>query len=238
MDRTSTGYNMVPAVGFTHIGTDSPNRSNPTLIDLDPTRPNELYWAYIDSIVQRAWSKDIRIALVPTWGQYIRGRTNTELYINDTTAKAPYWTNMSAVKAGYPVGSVAQDYICTDWSPIYDDLALAYGMVDGERAPTGHDKGWPLMTIHPIHHLVKQISLPIHQFHGGMLEEDGNPSSLRGRWARASQARSDAALDDEAPYEARYENGNKSYLCWQALSNGAGRIASVRAVELDDLFAD
>ncbi|KAL1624262.1 hypothetical protein SLS56_007964 [Neofusicoccum ribis] len=68
-DRAAKGFNVVLAVGFTQIGIDSPNRNGDlTFIDEDVTRPNEAYWAYIDSIVELAWSRGIRIALVPAWG--------------------------------------------------------------------------------------------------------------------------------------------------------------------------
>ena len=71
-DRASKGFNVVLAVGFTQIGIDSPNRNGDlTFIDYDVTKPNEPYWAYIDSIVELAWSKGIRIALVPAWGKYV-----------------------------------------------------------------------------------------------------------------------------------------------------------------------
>lgn len=71
-DRASKGFNMVLAVGFTQIGIDSLNRNgDPTFLDDDVTRPNEPYWAYIDSIVELAWSKGIRVALVPAWGYYV-----------------------------------------------------------------------------------------------------------------------------------------------------------------------
>ena len=73
-DRASKGFNMVRAVGFTQIGIDSPNRNGDLpFVDLDPTKPNEPYWAYIDKIVELAWSKGVRIALVPAWGYYVHG---------------------------------------------------------------------------------------------------------------------------------------------------------------------
>lgn len=77
-DRASKGFNMILAVGFTQIGIDSPNRNgDPTFVDEDVTKPNEPYWAYIDSIVELAWSKGIRIALVPAWGKYVHSSGKT-----------------------------------------------------------------------------------------------------------------------------------------------------------------
>lgn len=71
-DRASKGFNMILSVGFQQIGIDSPNRNGDLMfIDRDPTKPNEPYWAHIDSIVKLAWSKGIRVCLVPVWGQYV-----------------------------------------------------------------------------------------------------------------------------------------------------------------------
>lgn len=65
---------MVLAVGFTQAGIDSPNRNGDLpFINDDITKPNEAYWAYVDSIVELAWSKDIRICMVPAWGKYVHG---------------------------------------------------------------------------------------------------------------------------------------------------------------------
>ena len=71
-DRAAKGFNMALAVGFQQIGIDSPNREGQLMfIDDDPTKPNEPYWAHIDSVVELAWSKGIRICMVPVWGQYV-----------------------------------------------------------------------------------------------------------------------------------------------------------------------
>jgi hypothetical protein len=71
-DRAAKGFNAVLAVGFTQIGIDSPNRNGDLPFkDEDVTRPNELYWAYVDEIMELAWSKGIRICLVPSWGKFV-----------------------------------------------------------------------------------------------------------------------------------------------------------------------
>ncbi|CAJ2513107.1 Uu.00g012260.m01.CDS01 [Anthostomella pinea] len=174
-DRAAKGFNIVLAVGFTQIGIDSPNRNGDlTFINNDISRPNELYWAYIDSIVELAWSKGIRIGLVPAWGKYIHSDQNVGSFIDSTTTYPfghfigqrypylpkilgadtnPWWTNKTAVKADYAAGGVPSTYTFTSWSNIYNKLVD--GTVDGERSAlaarnrTGKDSWWPLMTIHP-----------------------------------------------------------------------------------------
>ena len=34
-------------------------------------QPNEPYWEYVDTVVQMAWEKGIRVAMVPMWGSYV-----------------------------------------------------------------------------------------------------------------------------------------------------------------------
>ncbi|GME30447.1 hypothetical protein UCRPA7_2175 [Neofusicoccum parvum] len=168
-DRAAKGFNMVLAVGFTQIGIDSQNRNGDlTFIDEDVTRPNEAYWAYIDSIVELAWSRGIRIALVPAWGKYVHSDTNVGSVINTTTAEPfghfigqrypylpkilvadtnPWWTNKTAIKADYAAGGAAPARPHTDWSEVYD--GLAHGIVAGERAAVSSATWRPLLTIHP-----------------------------------------------------------------------------------------
>jgi hypothetical protein len=71
-DRAKNAFTVALAVGFTQEGISSPNRNGDlTFIDLDPTKPNEAYWSYVDSIIELAWSKGIRICMVPAWGSQI-----------------------------------------------------------------------------------------------------------------------------------------------------------------------
>lgn len=50
----------------------SPNRNGDLpLINGDVTKPNEPYWEYVDAVVEMAWDKGIRVAMVPMWGSYI-----------------------------------------------------------------------------------------------------------------------------------------------------------------------
>jgi hypothetical protein len=71
-DRAAKGFTVVLAVGFSQAGITSPNRNGDLpFIDVDVRKPNEPYWAYVDSIVELAWEKGIRICMVPAWGNYV-----------------------------------------------------------------------------------------------------------------------------------------------------------------------
>ncbi|KAE8332162.1 hypothetical protein BDV39DRAFT_217203 [Aspergillus sergii] len=174
-DRASKGFTMVLAVGFTQAGIDSPNRNGDLpFLNEDVTKPNEAYWAYVDSVVELAWNKGIRICMVPAWGKYVHSSDNSGDVLNTSTAfpfgkflgqrypylpktlvgdTNPYWQNKTAVKVDYTNGGAPPTYEVTDWSPVYDDLAN--GIVAGERETVAktsaqNDTTWsPLMTIHP-----------------------------------------------------------------------------------------
>ncbi|KAK6064877.1 hypothetical protein SCUP515_11513 [Seiridium cupressi] len=151
-NRASKGYNVVLATGFTQIGIDSSNRNGDlTFVNEDVTQPNEPYWAYIDSIIELAWSKGIRVALVPAWGYYVHSSDNQGSVLNMSTARIfgdfigrrysylpkllvadtnPWWQNKTAVKDDYANGGVTPEYAHVDWSSVYDELAE--GIVQGE----------------------------------------------------------------------------------------------------------
>ena len=70
-DRAQKGFTVIftwPTGGF-HLGLDAPNRYGELpLIDKDPTRPNPLYFEYLDWIVDRAAHYGLRMAIVPITG--------------------------------------------------------------------------------------------------------------------------------------------------------------------------
>ncbi|RAQ81773.1 hypothetical protein COH21_012603, partial [Aspergillus flavus] len=220
-DRAGKGFTMVLAVGFTQAGIDSPNRNGDLpFINDDVTKPNEAYWAYVDSIVELAWSKDIRICMVPAWGKYVHGSDNSgSTLVGDTN---PYWQNKTAVKADYTNGGAPTTYEVTDWSPVYDDLAN--GIVAGEReaiAATSAQNAttWsPLMSIHPTNQWFTGGPLALaHAFFGNRtwLTLDASQSG-----------HADYPLNPPIPWwncrrgwepvELMYNNGNSSEAFWNA----------------------
>ncbi|KAF7359842.1 putative glycohydrolase domain DUF4038 [Mycena venus] len=169
-DRASKGFTVVLAVGFTQEGITSPNRNGDLpFVGKDVQQPNEPYWAYIDSIVELATDKGIRICMVPAWGQYVHDSANNPGVLTTSTASTfghfigqrypylpktlvadtnPWWENKTAVKADYTAGGVPPTYDVIDWSPVYD--ALATGIIAGERDAIANSTTWsPLLTIHP-----------------------------------------------------------------------------------------
>ncbi len=68
--RQKQGFNVVQTVVLAEQdGLRVPNRNGDLpLRDLDPTRPNEAYFAHLDRVVKRANELGIVVALLPTWG--------------------------------------------------------------------------------------------------------------------------------------------------------------------------
>ncbi len=170
-DRAAKGFNII-AAGLTQFNIDSPNRyGDRPFVDNDPTRPNEPYWAHVDAVVELAWSRRVRVALVPAWGRHVHSPTGTagaltaaaappfghfigarypflpKLLLADTN---PIWANRTAVRSDYTAGGIAPAYHFQNWSSVYDELAAS--IIAGERtaAGSGGDNWKPLMSIHPI----------------------------------------------------------------------------------------
>lgn len=71
--RSEQGFTIVQAVALAEIdGLHTPNANGETpLIGDDPTRPNEKYFAFMDTVIDIAASYNMNIALLPTWGDKV-----------------------------------------------------------------------------------------------------------------------------------------------------------------------
>ncbi|HEY8549614.1 MAG TPA: glycoside hydrolase family 140 protein, partial [Vicinamibacterales bacterium] len=69
-NRAERGFTVVQAVVLAeHDGLNVPNAYGELpLVDHDPTRPNERYFAHVDWIVSRANALDLYVGMLPTWG--------------------------------------------------------------------------------------------------------------------------------------------------------------------------
>lgn len=69
-DRAAKGFTVIQAVALAELdGLHTPNmRGDLPLIDDDPTRPNEAYFAHMDTVVDLAASLGLTIGMLPTWG--------------------------------------------------------------------------------------------------------------------------------------------------------------------------
>jgi hypothetical protein len=72
-NRRQKGFTVIQAVILAELdGLNTPNHNgDKPLIDNDPLRPNEAYFAFVDSLIRLAESKGIFIGLLPTWGDKV-----------------------------------------------------------------------------------------------------------------------------------------------------------------------
>lgn len=69
-DRASKGFNVVQAAALAEFdGLTEPNCDGELpMVDLDPARPNEVYFQHVDWVIDEAARLGISTALLPTWG--------------------------------------------------------------------------------------------------------------------------------------------------------------------------
>lgn len=72
-NRHDKGFNVIQAVVLAEMdGLRKPNQYGQVPFDdLDPTKPNEKYFQFVDTIVKLALSKDLYMGLLPTWGDKV-----------------------------------------------------------------------------------------------------------------------------------------------------------------------
>ncbi len=72
-DRRAKGFTVIQAVILAELeGLTVPNRNGDLpLLDMDPTRPNESYFQWVDKVIRMAASKGLYVALLPTWGDKV-----------------------------------------------------------------------------------------------------------------------------------------------------------------------
>ncbi len=75
-NRREKGFTVIQAVLLAELDglrTPTVNGEVP-LLDLDPTKPNEDYFAFVDSVIRIAASKGLIMGLLPTWGDKVEQR--------------------------------------------------------------------------------------------------------------------------------------------------------------------
>lgn len=71
-DRARKGFNVIQAVALAEIdGLTVPNAYGALpLVDRDPARPVEAYFAHVDFVVDQAATLGLHVGFLPTWGKY------------------------------------------------------------------------------------------------------------------------------------------------------------------------
>lgn len=148
-NRHAKGFNVIQAVILAELdGLRVPNKYGETpFINMNPEKPNEKYFALVDSVVRLAAQKNIIMALLPTWGDKIT---------LDFGGSGPLvFTTENAYKYGEYLGKRYADFSNIVWvlggdRPPKDNCgnyidvyrSMAKGIKEGSRKQT-------LMTFHP-----------------------------------------------------------------------------------------
>jgi hypothetical protein len=76
-NRATKGFTVVQAVLLWDLDArHATNGIGAPLVGNDPRRPNEVYWAHVDRVVDRAAELGLTTALLPTWGDKWHSRQN------------------------------------------------------------------------------------------------------------------------------------------------------------------
>lgn len=144
-NRAQRRFTVIQAVALAELdGLHVPNAyGERPLIDNDPTRPNEAYFAHVDWIVRKANSLGLYVGLLPTWGDKWNKKwgTGPEIFTLENAEAYGRWIGARYKDAGV-VWIVGGD------RPIESDLHrnIVAAMARGLRAG---DEGAHLITFHP-----------------------------------------------------------------------------------------
>jgi hypothetical protein len=145
-DRAKKNFSVIQAVILAETdGLATPNAySHTPLIDDDPAKPNENYFAHVDYCINTAATEGLYVGLVPAWASYVVGDSNPKIF-NERTASV----------YGEFLGRRYRDMSNIIWivggdrNPVWEGAdyravwrALAAGLKEG-------DGGRHLVTFHP-----------------------------------------------------------------------------------------
>ena len=85
-NRREKGFNVIQAVILAELdGLNTPNKNGDRpLLDNDPRKPNEAYFAWVDKVIHKAAEKGMYIGLLPTWGDKVDIQWGTGPVVFDT----------------------------------------------------------------------------------------------------------------------------------------------------------
>jgi hypothetical protein len=145
-NRRAKGFTVIQAVALAELdGLNTPNvEGNRPLIDNDPLKPNEAYFAHVDWVIKKAGEKGIYIGLLPTWGDKVDKRwgVGPVIFNNDNARKYGEWIgkrfkdvpNIIWINGGDREGGGAN-------TPVWNALAEGIKSVDKNHLMTYHPGG-------------------------------------------------------------------------------------------------
>jgi hypothetical protein len=141
-DRAKKGFTVIQAVALAELdGLTVPNAYGALpLIDRDPSRPDDAYFAHVDYIVTRAESLGLVVGLLPTWGKYWKEGEHRIFTPVNARAYGRFLGRRYRDRAVIWILGGDQNVVAPEERAIVD--AMAAGLDEG-------DGGRHLMTFHP-----------------------------------------------------------------------------------------
>jgi hypothetical protein len=144
-NRREKGFTVIQAVLLAELDglrTPSVNGEVP-LVDLDPTKPNETYFQFVDSVVQLAASKGLFMGLLPTWGDKVDRQWGDGPVIFNEENAFTYGRWLGNRYREYPniIWINGGDRGCKGNEPVWNALARGIRSADPNHLMTYHPMG-------------------------------------------------------------------------------------------------
>ncbi len=144
-NRADKGFTVIQCVLLAELeGLTVPNANGDLpLMDLDPTRPNEAYFAHVDRVVARGNALGLTMALLPTWGDKFNRKwgVGPEIFTPENARAYGHWAGERYRDADV-VWVLGGDRLPEN----DEDVAIVDAMAAGLREAVGDTQ---LITYHP-----------------------------------------------------------------------------------------
>ncbi len=207
-DRAAKGFTVIQAVALAEFdGLHTANfAGEQPLIDDDPLKPNDAYFAHVDAVIARANALGLVIGLLPTWGDKVRPFWGVGPRIFNVDNARGYGAWLGARYRDADVIWILggdRPPLGVDNGVAFDDRAIWRALAAGIRSGAGADA---LLTYHPAgysssaEHLHNEAWLDLNMFQSGHGSGHDVPAW---EWVAREHAREPRkpVLDGEPNYE-------------------------------------
>ena len=144
-NRREKGFTVIQAVILAELdglNTPSANGELP-LMDLDPTRPNEAYFLFVDSVISLAAGKGLFIGLLPTWGDKVDRKWGEGPVIFNPENAFAYGAMLGKRYRDFPniIWIIGGDRPCRGNEEVWDAMATGIRSEDTNHLMTFHPTG-------------------------------------------------------------------------------------------------
>ncbi|MDF1575406.1 MAG: glycoside hydrolase family 140 protein [Bacteroidales bacterium] len=144
-NRREKGFTVIQAVILAEengLIAPSVNGEVP-LLDMDPSRPNEDYFRFVDSIVEMAAAKGLYMGLLPTWGDKVDKQWGQGPVIFNQENAFLYGAFLGERYRDHPniIWIIGGDRPCKGNEPVWEALARGIRSTDGNHLMTFHPMG-------------------------------------------------------------------------------------------------